>query len=237
MIKANATEALRLAYTNLFLLAGRLRSGEVPAARVDTIRGAALSELQEQRRILMRADLDDQSIDDVEMAVIAIVDESAQISPNRDCAEQWLASSLQYKRYRHTNLGRDFFVRLEVLRARPDTPLALLEIYMRCLTFGFEGKYREEKRIDDLRSLRESLQAELLHRMGTPASLSSPLEAISPPPPPAPIFSGFAVFGLATALVMFVGVLLTALLTINSSSTVSSLHEIQNRTSGKSGAH
>ncbi|NJL50919.1 MAG: hypothetical protein HC909_04595, partial [Blastochloris sp.] len=100
----------------------------------------------------------------IEPVLAALLDESAQLSSARDCAETWMARLLQYEHYKHSNLGRDFFDRLEALRQRPDTPLSLLEIYARCLAWGFEGRYREEDRLEDLRVLRDALRAELLHR-------------------------------------------------------------------------
>lgn len=218
-----AIEALRRAYTEQFLLARQLREGAIPAARVDAVRGQLHLQLAAQRRTLMRADIHDQTIDDAELAVIALIDESAQLSADPGCAEKWMLSPVQYMRYGHTHLGRDFFVRLEVLRSRPDTPIALLELYLRGLIWGFEGRYREEQRPDDLRALRESLRIDVQHRLGSPPPLAAPLAAVQPPPAPAPLLPGTAVLGLAAGLVLLLGTLLTASLSWSASDTVRAL--------------
>ena len=225
MISAEATQALRTAYGELFWLAGRLRAGEVPGHRTPDVRTWADHVLRQQRRALLRADVDDPIVNDAELAVIALLDESAQLSSARDCAEAWMARLLQYEHYKHSNLGRDYFDRLEALRQRPDTPLPLLEIYARCLAWGFEGRYREENRLEDLRVLRDALRAELLHRL--PASpLCAKMSARSAPPPLAPMFKAPSVIGLAASLVLLIGLLLTGLLYFRASATTEALHQL-----------
>ena len=136
-----------------------------------------------------------------------------------------MARLLQYEHYKHSNLGRDYFDRLEALRQRPDTPLPLLEIYARCLAWGFEGRYREENRLEDLRVLRDALRAELLHRL--PASpLCAKMSARSAPPPLAPMFKAPSVIGLAASLVLLIGLLLTGLLYFRASATTEALHQL-----------
>lgn len=247
-MNAACTKALRCAYTEQFLLARRLRGGESPgvppepgpgcgqgaqaaweaAARLSLVKLSAqvIEQLGKQRRVLMRADVPDQTINDAELAVIALVDESAQMSVAQNIGNLWRESSLQSRTYGHTHLGRDFFVRLEVLRARPDTPVALLEIYLRCLCWGFEGKYREEQRPDDLHTLRDSLRADVLHRLGRPPPLAEPLAAVQPPPAPAPLLPSMAVFGMAAALVLLFGVVLTVALSWRASQTMSTLRAL-----------
>jgi len=225
MISAEAAQALRTAYLELFWLATRLRNGEVPGHRTLEVRASAERTLREQRRALLRADVDDALVQDAEMAVIALLDESAQLSTARDCAEQWMARLLQYEHYQHSNLGRDFFDRLESLRHRPDTPLPLLEIFARCLAWGFEGRYREENRSDDLRALRDALRAELLPRLEQPP-LCPPHSELSAPPMPPPLFAAPWVMGLAATLVLLVGVLLTGTLYWQSSTTREALRQI-----------
>lgn len=225
MMSPEATQALRTAYVDLFWLAGRLRAGEVPGHRTPDVRTWADGVLRQQRRTLLRADVDDPIVNDAEMAVIALLDESAQLSSARDCAEAWMARLLQYEHYKHSNLGRDFFDRLEALRQRHDTPLSLLEIYARCLAWGFEGRYREEDRLEDLRILRDALRAELLHRLPTPP-LCAPMSDRSAPPPLAPMFRTPSVLGLAASLVLLIGLLLTGLLYWRASATTEALHQL-----------
>ena len=220
-----ATQALRAAYSDLFWLAGRLRSGEVPGSRTLEVRAWADGVVRQQRRVLQRADVDEAVIHDGELAVIALIDESAQLSAARDCAEQWMSRLLQEEHYKHSNLGRDFFLRLEALRQRPDTPLPLLEIYARCLTWGFEGRYREENRLEDLRILRDAVRAELHQRLERPP-LCPPLNALAVLPEPPPLFSAPWVGGLAASLLLLIGVLLTASLYWRASTTTEALGQL-----------
>lgn len=224
-LSIEATEALRTAYVELFWLAGRLRVGEVPGHRSLDVRAWADATLHQQRRTLLRADVDDVVINDAELAVIALLDESAQLSVARDCAEQWMARLLQYDYYKHSNLGRDFFDRLEVLRQQPGTPLPLLEIYARTLAWGFEGRFREENRLDDLRVLRDALRTELLHRLGQ-RPLCPPLTVQAAPPKLAPLFSAPWVLGLGASLILLVGVILTALLYSRASTTTEAIRQL-----------
>lgn len=224
-MSGEATQALRTAYVDLFWLAGRLRAGEVSGLRTPDVRTWADGMLRQQRRTLLRADVDDLIVDDAELALIALLDESAQLSSARDCAEAWMTRLLQYEHYKHSNLGRDFFDRLESQRQRSDTPLPLLEIYARCLAWGFEGRYREENRIEDLRVLRDALRAELLHRLPTPP-LCTAMNDQAVPPPLAPIFKASAVLGLAASLVLLIGLLLTGLLYFRANATTEALHQL-----------
>jgi type IV/VI secretion system ImpK/VasF family protein len=224
-MSTEAAQALRTAYVELFWLAGRLRSGAVPGSRVPDVRNHADAQLRQQRRTLLRADVEEGIIDDAELAVIALLDESAQLSAARDCAEQWMSRLLQYEHYKHSNLGRDFFERLESLRRRPDTPLPLLELYARALAWGFEGRYREENRQEDLAILADALRAELLHRLPEPP-LCAPLSGRVAPPRVAPLFAAPWVLGLGASLILLVGVVLSALLYYHASTTTAVLRQL-----------
>ena len=224
-LSIEAQQALRSAYVDLYWLAGRLRGGEVPGHRTLDVRSWADGQLRQQRRQLLRADIDDNVIQDAELALIALRDESAQLSSARDCAEQWMSRLLQYERYQHSNLGRDFFDRLDALRKRPETPLPLLEIYVRCLAWGFEGRYREEDRLEDLRVLREALRVELLHRIELPPLCAPMLDRSTLPAAP-PLFSAPWVMGLGASLVLLVGVLLTGWLYFRASATTEQLRQL-----------
>lgn len=230
-----AAQMLRTAYVELFWLAGRLRAGEVPGHRTLDARSFAEQTLRQQRRLLLRADVEDAVAHDAELAVIALLDESGQLSAARDCAEQWMARLLQYEHYQHSNLGRDFFERLEVLRQRPDTPLPLLEIFARCLAWGFEGRYREENRLEDLRVLRDALRAELLHRLPHPP-LCPPMSERSTRPRPAPLLGALWVLGLSSALVLLVGVVLTGLLYARASATTEAIRQLSGPASAEPAA-
>jgi type IV/VI secretion system ImpK/VasF family protein len=224
-MSGQALSALRTAYVELFWLAARLRTGAVPGTRVLDIRNLANDLLLQQRRVLRRADVDDAVIGDAELALIALLDESAQLSADRDCAEQWMSRLLQYEHYKHSNLGRDFFERLEALRQRADTPLPLLELYARALAWGLQGRYRQENRTEDLRVLRDALRAELLHRLPEPP-LCSPLSAHVAPPKVAPLLAVPWVLAMGATLILLVGVVLAALLSYRASTTTAALLQL-----------
>ncbi len=222
---ADAAHAIRSAYLDLFWLATRLRSGEVPGHRVLDIRTFAERSLAEHKRALLRADVDDQTIRDAELAIIALLDESAQQSCAHDCAEVWGARLLQLDHFNHSNLGRDFFDRLELLRQRPETPLALLEIYARCLALGFEGRFRKDDKLEDLRVLKDALRTELFHRMER-LPLNPPQRELAAPPLPPPLFAAHKVLGLAAVMTLLVGTLLTLAIYVRARSTTESLQKL-----------
>lgn len=219
------THALRSAYLDLFWLAMRLRTGDVPGHRVMEIRALAERSLSEHKRTLLRADVEDQTIRDAELAVIALLDESAQQSSAPDCAEAWGARLLQLDHFNHSNLGRDFFDRLDQLRQRPETPIALIELYARCLAIGFEGKFRKDDKLDELRALKDALRTELFQRLEK-LPLCPPQEDLAAPPLPPPLFSAPWVLGLAAVMTLLCGTLLTLTLYLRARSTTDSLQKL-----------
>ncbi len=210
--QVDADSALRSAYADILLLAGWLRDGQVSGARAAAVRAFTEEALRANRRELLRAGLDEDLVADAQLAVVALIDESANGSPVRELAEQWQRETLQYTYYSHNNLGRDFFDRLEYRRGRPDTPLALLEHFVRCLAWGFTGRYREENRLGDLRVLRETLHNDLIRRLGAPAPLGSPLDELAKLPPPPVVVAAPWVLGIGASLILFCGLVLSMLL-------------------------
>lgn len=206
---AALTEVLRRAYREVFLLAGWLREGTVNSARFGELRAFAQRSLRDERARLLRGGLDEELVADAQLAAIALLDEAAQASPVRDLAEMWQRDTLQYAQYRHNNLGRDFFDRLDHWQRRPDAPLGLLELYAKILAWGFEGRYREENRLGDLRVLRETLQNDLLRRQGALPSLAPPLGDLARLPLPPPIVRAPWVVGMGAAVLLLLGLVLT----------------------------
>ena len=204
--------ALRRAYRDLFLLSGWMREGYVGGQRAAPVRLFIEDSLKVQRRELLRAGLDEELVAEAQLVVIALLDESANGSPVRDFAEGWQRETLQYTYYSHNNLGRDFFDRLDQRRSRPDTPVSILEHYARCLAWGFEGRYRQENRLRDLRVLRETLHNDLQRRLGAPPPLGSPIAELPKLPPPPVIVGAPWVLGLGAGLILLCGLLLSLLL-------------------------
>lgn len=194
-----------------------MREGRIAGARVSELRTWAERSLREERSRLLRAGLDEDLVADAQLVAIALLDESVQAGPNRDLAEQWGRDTLQYALYRSNNLGRDFFDKLEYWQKRPEAPLGMLELFARVLAWGFEGRYREENRLADLRTLRESLQNDLLRRGGNQPLLAPPLGDLAKLPMPPPIVRSPWVFGLGASLLLALGLVLTMLLHIQAS--------------------
>lgn len=209
---AALSAALRRAYRDVLLFAGWAREGKVTGARTSELRTWVERTLREERSRLLRAGLDEELVADAQLIAIALLDESVLASPARDLAEQWGRDTLQYAQYRHNNLGRDFFDRLEHWQSRPDVPVGMLELFARILAWGFEGRYREENRLAALRTLRESLQNDLLRRGGSPMPLAPPLGDLAKLPPPPPLVRAPWVLGMGVSLLLALGLVLTMLL-------------------------
>lgn len=211
----DSARALRLAYRDLFFLAGRMRVGEVPGSRAPAMHNWAEAEIRQQTKALYKIVDDEELVDDAKLAIIALIDESANNSANADLAKWWVNdNTLQYKHFEHTVLGTRFFDRLDALRSSSSTPTEILEVYMRCLMWGFEGKYREDGRLDALDELRQSLHNELRRRLDTQgvSALSMDIVPISELPRPAPMLGVPWIVGLGSALLLLCGFALTMLL-------------------------
>jgi len=214
---------LRRAYRDILLLAGWVRDGKITGARAAELRTWAERTLREERSRLLRAGLDEELVADAQLVAIALLDESVQAGPNRDLAEQWGRDTLQYAQYRHNNLGRDFFDKLDYWQKRPDVLIGMLELFARVLAWGFEGRYREENRLADLRTLRESLQNDLLRRGGSLTSLAPPLGDLAKLPMPPPIVRSPWVLGMGVAVLLALGLVLATLLHIHAGRVSSAL--------------
>jgi type VI secretion system protein ImpK len=211
-VAATDSLPLRRAYRDILLFAGWVREGKLASSRYTELRAWVDRTLRAERSQLLRAGLDEELVADAQLIAIALVDEAVQAGPARDLAEQWGRDTLQYAQYKHNNLGRDFFDRLDYWQRRPDVPLGLLELFARVLSWGFEGRYREENRLGDLRTLRESLQNDLIRRTGSLPPLAPPLSALAKLPLPPPIVRAPWVFGMGTSLLLALGLVLTLLL-------------------------
>lgn len=228
-----AAHALSAAYRDLFLLAGWMRDGKVQGAQAAAVRAFADETLRTERRALLRAGLDEDLIADAQLAVIALLDESANGASARDFAAEWQRETLQYASYGHNNLGRDFFDRLEYRRQRLDTPLALIELLLRCLAWGFEGRYRQENRLGELGVLRETLEQEQKRRMGMPSPLGTPIEELAKLPPLPPLVRAPWVLGLGASLILLCGLLLSLLLYLQADQVA---HHLRADIDGEAGA-
>lgn len=199
------------AYRELFLLAGWLRAGEIPAQRVPATRAFIQGSLRDHRRELLRMGMGEERVADGQLAIIALLDECANGSPVREVAEQWQRETLQYAYYSHNNLGRDFFERLAHWQAQRDDS-GLLEHYAQCLAWGLAGRYQQENRLADLAGLRESVQRELHRRRRARPPLQALLAELQPLPPMPLRLPARAVIGLAAGVLILLYVTLATLL-------------------------
>lgn len=80
-------------------------------------------------------------VSDIAFALVAFLDESiSQSSWNRKA--EWLATPMQYDRFKRYDAGEEFFTRLAGLPNAKPPRSDVHQIYFLCLTLGFKGKYR-----------------------------------------------------------------------------------------------
>lgn len=207
-----ASRAIREAYLDLYLVASRFLEGHVKPAQVRAIRAQTELALKKQRETLFRAGIPEEWVNEVQLPVVGLMDESARRSPTPGVADGW--QSLQYPLYGHEIVGRITFEHLEKLRADSDTPLEVLEVYMRCLALGFQGEYAPH-RLEDLKILNEGLRNELNRRMGKLPPLSPHLATGSALTEVPHIIRPLWIAGLALGTVLTLGLILTIMLSLD----------------------
>lgn len=75
-------------------------------------------------------------------ALAALIDELV-LSAKWEYKNVWMAIPLQAVFFGEHLAGEGFFKKLEALRQNPIKHREVIEIYLLCLIFGFEGKYRD----------------------------------------------------------------------------------------------
>ena len=103
-------------------------------------------------------------------AVAAYLDEMI-INSRWTHREQWSAKPLQYDLFGEYVAGEGFFKRLETIRRSLPLNIELLEVYVLCLIFGFEGQYRVHER-ERLRGLIDDVTREVQAKRGDVPILS-----------------------------------------------------------------
>ena len=107
---------------------------------------------------------------DARFGVVAFLDEMIFTS-GWTHKDEWASRPLQYQFFETNIAGEEFFTRLESIRkALPVNP-DLLEVYLVCLTLGFEGQYKIHGR-ERLKDLRHDVFREIHAKRGDPAPLS-----------------------------------------------------------------
>jgi len=155
-----APSPLTTAWLDAFVLAGRLQQGDAPdPSRIPEVCSRIEQSILAEKSRLTGLGVPPTIIDDALLVVVALVDEAA--SKNRGVREHW--RSLQLSLFGHTRAGEEVFRRLQTLRSDPTTPVALLELYERCLRWGLQGRYGAGQDAA-LATLREGLRLDVHQR-------------------------------------------------------------------------
>jgi type VI secretion system protein ImpK len=108
--------------------------------------------------------------EDARYAMAAFVDE--MIATSRwDQKEHWAGRPLQYEFFGEYVAGEGFFKRLDAIRSKVPIKDDLMELYVLCMTFGFEGQYRLNNR-ERLRGLIDDVAREIQAKRGMSPVLS-----------------------------------------------------------------
>jgi type VI secretion system protein ImpK len=116
--------------------------------------------VEEMRALLRKSGFDNQDVEDITYAVVALADEVA-LNSGELISSYWMTSLLQFKYFRENTAGDGFFNRLEIVRRDPSRK-DVLEVFTLCLLFGFQGKYRIRGGELELMTLAESVKREAL---------------------------------------------------------------------------
>jgi type VI secretion system protein ImpK len=176
--------------------------------------------IEEMEAQLKESGFNNQDVEDIKYAVVALADEVA-LNSGEPISSYWMTNLLQFKYFRTNTAGEGFFERLEPLR-RDTHRHEVLKLYTLCLLFGFQGKYRIRGGELELMTLTDSLQREVMRPKVDVDMLSPhaarPTEAIAGVKHQVPLLIG-AIAAVVLAL-SFYGVLRWVL-----SSSVSSLRD------------
>jgi len=176
--------------------------------------------IEQMRNQLQQAGFNNQDVEDISYAIVALADEVA-LNSGEPVSSYWMTNLLQFKYFRENTAGDGFFNRLEGIR-RDSSRKEALKVFALCLLFGFQGKYRVRGGELELMTLTDSLQREALRPAVNTEMLSRhaerPTEAIVGVKRNAPLL-------LASAGALAAAVLLYAGLRFSLSSNLSSLNE------------
>jgi type VI secretion system protein ImpK len=176
----NATEVrsgqdrLPLLYQGFLIAVVRVQSKREKILDVVSFRKRMKSALQEVERAASSLNYDYQDIQDAHLAVVAFLDEVILTSDDPSRME-WMKFPLAQDLLGQPNGGEVFFERLDGLLRSAKDSLRLsdvLEVYLLCMTLGFEGKYTSDKSAE-LRGLMERTRSRIegiRQRRGAPLS-------------------------------------------------------------------
>lgn len=186
--------------------------------------------VEQMRDQLKRASFDNQDVEDITYAVVALADEVA-LNSGEPASSYWMTNLLQFKYFRENTAGDGFFNRLEAIRRDPHRKEAL-KVFALCLLFGFQGRYRVRGAELELMTLTDSLQREALRPATNTEMLSPhaerPTEAIAGVKRNAPLLLASA-GALAAAMLLYAGLRLSLSSSLSSLTEEVAIHQPTNR--------
>ena len=107
----------------------------------DLLRNRIIDLLKSAHENAMREAIPSQDIKDARFAIVAFLDETI-VSSSWSERPTWITKPLQMQLYNQTVAGKEFFDRLERLKADAMMRHDVLNVYYLCLALGFKGKYQ-----------------------------------------------------------------------------------------------
>lgn len=138
-----ASNPILAAATDLLVLLGRLRSGQIEMQTLP-LRAYLMREIDNFVVTAQDHTVNPEDINLARYALTATADDIAQTIPGTDPA-YWQQHSMAAELLQDRMAGIGFFVRLEKLLAQAGERKQVLELMLSCLALGFEGKYRHQR--------------------------------------------------------------------------------------------
>lgn len=132
-------------------------------------------QLLDEKRRLISAGLPQNLVEEVQLPVVALLDEA--MARQQGFRELWQPLSLAM--YGHHTLGHQVFEHLTALRKDPATPVEVLTLYARTLVWGLQGEYAPD-RLKALEQLQRALQDEIRLKAGTLPPMLAPVSGGRP---------------------------------------------------------
>src|SRR4249919_703657 len=164
-----ASSSLADAFSELFVLGSYFREAK-ELGSVDIVRRRLNQMLETAEQNTKAANPSPEVLLHARYAIVAYLDEMLNYS-RWSYRDQWASRPLQFDYFGEYVAGEGFYKRLEAIRTALPLNVDLLEIYLLCLTFGFEGQYKIDRR-DQLKGLGKGLTREIQSKRGDAPVLS-----------------------------------------------------------------
>lgn len=128
------------AAANLLILLGRLRTGMVEMQSAPLLDHVA-REIDAFESNALEAGVPAEDVTDAKYALSATADDIVQNLPGADRG-MWLEYSMGARFFGERNAGVGFFQRMDKAMKSPGQKFNLLDLFLVCLSLGFEGQYR-----------------------------------------------------------------------------------------------